>query len=1208
MYRIYTKILCMPRGYIPKFLLITKLTAFVLLTSVLQLSAAVIGQHLTFTAQNVTLGKVFKEIKLQTGYGVLLSGNSLSSATRVDADFKNAPIEDVMERILSGKAYTYSIEDNTILIKANEVILVKGTVYTEDKAGKKTPFPGVSVREKNGTASASTDGEGQFSIRVNEGAVLVFSAVGNKTQQVTVTKAKLVLNITMESSETNLKDVVITGFNNVNKKTFSGASTKLKASEIKQDGVVDISRMLEGRVAGVSVQNVSGTFGSAPKIRVRGATSITGDNKPLWVVDGVILEDVVNVTNDQLSSGDPSTLFGSSVAGLSSEDIESFEILKDAAATSYYGAKAMNGVIVVTTKKGRIGKPLISYSGNFSVSMKPSYSNYNIMNSNEQLSVYNELNQLGWFSLQSIYTTPDGGPWDKMYSYLDKYPFQLPNTPEAYRDFLTPYGKVNTNWFDALFKNSLMQEHSLSVSTGTEKAQFYVSTSFVNDGGWYVGSGVNRYTANAKATFNPTDRLSFGLTAVGSIRKQEAPGTYGRSTDVKNGSYTRDFDINPFSYALNTSRTTPLYEPNGERAYFKRNFAPFNILTELEENRLKINVNDFKIQGDLGLYLTSNKELKYTFLGAIRSVRTQTEHEVTGNSNVANAYRVDEPGITRGANKFLYIDPEDPTALPRVVLPYGGFYNPSDNSLINYTFRNNLEWNTSFNKVHTLNVFASQEYNYTDRQFREMIGYGYQYDKGGVPYVDPMAIRQGVENGLAYYKMNKLFERAIGLLARATYAYKEKYAVTGTLRYDGSNKLGNSPIARWLPTWNVSGAWNIDQEPFMKDNKTISYMKLRGTYGLTASLGNADNAVAVYNTSISKRPVASEQETVVGLTTLANTDLTWEKQYETNIGLDMNFFNNRITMVWDGYVRKGKDLIAPITTSGIGGQGVKLANYADMKSKGMEMSIGATVIKRPDWDYNTRLTFAYNNSEVTNLKTEASIFNLVRPEGGAVIGKPYRGLYSIVMTGLDPLFGFPTFLNHEGTSNSTNVYMASTNTQYLKYEGPVDPPFTGGFFNSVRYKDFTLSALLSYQAGNKVRLDPTFSDTYKQMQNTPRDLVDRWAIPGDEKMTNVPALIGTIQLGSLNGDKPYNSYNYSDMRVVDGSFVRLKTVTLSYRLKDRWIKGLGMNTGAISFTGNNLWLLYSDKKLHGQDPEFFNSGGVASPLVKQITMALKLGF
>src|SRR5204863_1060334 len=233
-----------------------------------------------------------------------------------------------------------------------------------------------------------------------------------------------------------------TGFQQIQRKKFTGAAVTLKADDVKVDGVVDVSRMLEGRAAGVSVQNVSSTFGSAPKVRIRGATSINGDNKPLWVIDGVVLEDIVNISNDQLSSGDPTTLLGSAVAGINANDIETFDILKDAAATALYGARAMNGVVVITTKKGRSGKPVISYTGNFSTQLKPVYSDYNIMNSAQQMSVLGELERKGILT-PSVLDNPDYGVYGKMYDLItvpDAYGnFALQNSTEAKAAFLKKY-------------------------------------------------------------------------------------------------------------------------------------------------------------------------------------------------------------------------------------------------------------------------------------------------------------------------------------------------------------------------------------------------------------------------------------------------------------------------------------------------------------------------------------------------------------------------------------------------------------------------------------------------------------------------------------------------------------------------------------------------------------------------------------------------
>src|SRR5690606_1580625 len=341
------------------------------------------------------------------------------------------------------------------------------------------------------------------------------------------------------------------------------------------------------------VQNVSGTFGAAPKIRVRGATSLSGENKPLWVVDGIILEDLVNISNEALSTGDANTLIGSSVAGLNPDDIESFTILKDAAATAMYGARAMNGVIVVTTKKGRNtdGAAQVNYSGNLTTYLKPTYDQFDIMNSAEQMSILIEMDNKGFFNHSAVSRARTGGIFYKMYNEMYKYDessgeFGLENTREAKLQFLERYAKANTDWFDVLFKNSLLQDHSVSVSTGSAKSQTYLSTSFIHDSGQTLGDNVRRYTANLRNNMRFSDKFTAEILVNGSIRDQRAPGTLTRESDPVYGKYSRDSDINPYSYALNTSRVITPYDEQGNLEYLTRNYAPFNILNELNTNYL----------------------------------------------------------------------------------------------------------------------------------------------------------------------------------------------------------------------------------------------------------------------------------------------------------------------------------------------------------------------------------------------------------------------------------------------------------------------------------------------------------------------------------------------------------------------------------------------------------------------------------------------
>ena len=460
------------------------------------------------------------------------------------------------------------------------------------------------------------------------------SYIGLKTQEVPIKAGTI--RILMKPDAEVLEEVVVTGMQKMDKRLFTGATQQLTADNVKLDGLPDISRGLEGRAAGVSVQNVSGTFGTAPKIRVRGATSIYGSSKPLWVVDGVIMEDAIDVGPDDLSSGDAETLISSAIAGLNSDDIESFQILKDGSATSIYGARAMAGVIVVTTKKGKAGVSKINYTGEFTTRMVPSYKEFNIMNSQEQMGIYKELEQKGWLNSADLFRAKNSGVYGRMYKLIDQFnetngQFGLMNTLEARNAYLTEAEMRNTDWFDVLFSNNISQNHSVSITSGSDKSSFYASLSAMLDPGWYKQSEVKRYTANLNTTYNILKNLSINLISSASYRKQNAPGTMNSSLDVAAGQVTRDFDINPYSYALNTSRTL---DPNTD---YVANYAPFNILRELDNNFIELNVVDVKFQGELKWKVLQGLEV--SALGAVRYQSSSQEHNIMDDSNQAIAYR-----------------------------------------------------------------------------------------------------------------------------------------------------------------------------------------------------------------------------------------------------------------------------------------------------------------------------------------------------------------------------------------------------------------------------------------------------------------------------------------------------------------------------------------------------------------------------------------
>ena len=355
-----------------------------------------------------------------------------------------------------------------------QAVQVTGVVVSSEDD---LPVVGASILVKGTSNGTITDIDGKFTLKVNKGAKLVISYIGMKSQTVT---ARNNMKIVLESDTEVLDEVVVTGMQRMDKRLFSGAATQISGEDVKMDGLADISRGLEGKAAGVSVQNVSGTFGTAPKIRVRGATSIYGSSKPLWVVDGVIMEDAVEVSADQLSSGDAETLISSAIAGLNADDIESFQILKDGSATSIYGARAMAGVIVVTTKKGKAGSSRVNYTGEFTTRLVPSYNDFNIMNSQEQMGIYKQMEQKGWLNFSETIRAAESGVYGKMYQLMNTFnpstglPM-LQNTESARNSYLQAAEFRNTDWFDVLFSPSLSQNHSVSISSGTDKSSFYAS-------------------------------------------------------------------------------------------------------------------------------------------------------------------------------------------------------------------------------------------------------------------------------------------------------------------------------------------------------------------------------------------------------------------------------------------------------------------------------------------------------------------------------------------------------------------------------------------------------------------------------------------------------------------------------------------------------------------------------------------------------------
>ena len=1088
------------------------------------------------------------------------------------------------------------------------------------QASDNDPVIGATIKVQGTSIATATDIDGRFTINApSSKSIIEVTYVGMKPYEFKATTKDQ--KIFLEATATELEEVVVTGMQRMDKRLFTGAAAKVDADKSKLSGLADVSRSLEGRVSGVQVSNVSGTFGAAPKIRVRGATSIYGSSKPLWVIDGVIYEDNVDVSADELSSGDAKTLISSAVAGLNSDDIESFTVLKDGSATSIYGARAMAGVIVVTTKKGSKGRVSVNYTGEFTSRLKPSYSEYNIMNSQEMMGVYKEMEAKGWLAIENLVNAENTGIYGKMYQLLREYDattgtYGLENTEAARNAYLQAAEFRNTDWFDLLFSTAIQQNHAVSVSTGSERSQSYFSMSIMDDPGWYDRSEVRRYTFNGNTSYDILSNLTVKLAAQGSYRKQQAPGSLDQSTDVVTGEVKRDFDINPFSYALNTSRCLDPDET------YTRFYTDFNIFDELENNYNEYEVSELMFRAELE-YKLWNK-LTLSGLVSTRISHTKLVHNVMDDSNQANAYRAgvdetDDNSTVRDSNPLLYTDPDDDTALPESVLPVGGIMYQTDYNMRSSNYRFSADYRDVYNDKHLLNAMVGGEVSKVKKTTTKWTGWGYEYENGGITYTPYLWLKQMNEENTEYFGESFTRTNMVAFYGQAAYSFDQRYTFNGTLRYEGTNRLGKTTQSRWLPTWNISGSYNIYNEKFMDFSRDwLSQLNLRVSYSLTADTGPSfvTNAEAIYLTENVWRPTTSAAESQIYISDLANSELIYEKKHEFNLGIDFGFLSNRLALTTDVYWRNNYDLIGRIYTQGAGGQIAKYANVADMKSSGIELGFSTVNIVRNNFRWTSDFVFTKTTNEITNLETSSRAVDLVSGSGYAIEGYPVRAIFSYQFAGLNSE-GLPMVYNEDGVATVGDVNFQETEDleSFLVYEGPSDPTWYGSLNNTFEFNNkwgkLNVDVYITYSGGNVIRLDPVFSYAYSDLSSLPKEFKNRWMVPGDENYTNIPVIASKNQVdryGTTTLKTAYNAYNYSTARIADGDFVRLKEVAVTYSMPKSTLNKTVLSSASLKLAVTNICLLYADKKLNGQDPEFYNSGGVASPIAKQITMTLRLGF
>lgn len=1074
----------------------------------------------------------------------------------------------------------------------NDVSLceIKGTVLD----GNKLPLPGARIEIVGTQIRTVSDLKGQYKFMLNGGHsyVMRVNYVGMQQYEIRLDidpkdTTKRLSDIIMTYKDSKLLEVVVTGYQVLSRRKSASAITSVRADRILQPDVMNIDQMLEGKVPGMTVMVESGEPGATPTIRIRGNSTINGNKAPVWVVDGVILSDPVPFSASDLNSPDAPYLIGNSISGISPQDISTIDVLKDASATAIYGVKAANGVIVITTKKGIAGKPKVSYDGGYTINSRPSYRMFNQMNSQERIQLSKELYE----DRLQYPAVPPKLSYEGALSEL----FARKITQEQFEALVRRYEIMNTDWFRELFRSAFLQNHNLSVSGGSDRVKYYTSVSYNNSPGIALHSSSQRYTGLAKLAIDLTKTLSAEVKLNVSSQNREG--------------YSQMAGLNPFRYAFKTSRAIPLREDDGQLHFYRRASIPvsFNILNELRQTN-KVSKTDAM---DAMLNLNWKILPSLTYIGTFSYGKSNHKDfdRTTDHSHYVSKIR--------GYDYDLYT--KDDEQYKNSPIPFGGIYSTTQMTSRYYTLRNTLDYKRRVNMLYDLNLFVGMEVRSETYEGLETYNYGWDpnYGQTFAP-VHTNRYQSAVASGVFLPRITERMTQVASFFGSASYTYLNRYILNANIRSDGSNKFGTNPKYRWLPTWSVAGKWFISQESFAKKISWIDHLSIRGSYGtqgnihpeatphLIVKMGNVDAISGIRTGKIDRLP---------------NPDLRWEKTQSYNLGMDMTLFDSRMGVTLDVYRKNTTDLVTYLNVSPVTGRTQIRMNAGRLYNKGFEGSVRVEPIRSKNWSWDVSFNFSNNINEikyaVEAVLNERETAKEMLTGNVAVKGYPLGTIFSFKYKGLTKDMGLPQFESKDGRY----VLDGNVEAMALAPSGSIYPSLAGGIDTRLTFrKNLTLSIGLNYQLGAVKRLPMLYSNAalraFNPEENAPRDFISRWREPGDENQTNIPSLIHMqhfnipSELKALGGNDVDLSitrnffYDRSDIRVAKSDYLRLRQVTLSYRIPEALLKAYHITSATVRIQANNLWT-WAAKEWNGMDP---GTAYANMPIMPGYSLGLNLNF
>ncbi|WP_065219877.1 MULTISPECIES: SusC/RagA family TonB-linked outer membrane protein [Butyricimonas] len=1150
-------------------------------------ASAQTDKKISISVKDVLVREALATLQKSAEINFVYNEELISKTQKVTLEYKEVALTEVLDGLCKQLKLRYEIQKNLILLlplnkegqEEQTKFEIVGTVTDEANL----PLPGVTVLVKSGgvTLGSVTSTDGKYKITV-PGSLkkfsLSFSFVGMETVSVPYS-GKNTIDVVMKEDLKEMEEVVVTGYQVIKEKMNTGAVSAVDMSSLVLDGTRTLEAELQGKVPGMMVINRSGLTGTRQRVRVRGTSTLLGNAEPVWVVDGIIQEDPLPFSTNDFNNLDPSNtdmindFVGGAISWLNPKDIESITVLKDAMSTAIYGTKAANGVIVITTKKGKVGRMSVGYSGGVSYSPRMTYKKMELMNSQQRVDVSREAYETN---------IPLSGNQDIGYTGLAKAYRNRQISLEEFTAQAKQLEMNNTDWFKVFFRNAFSHNHSVNISGGNEQATYYASFGMSDNNNTAKGNGQVQYTGNLSISARLWEKITLSTSFSGSVAETKAfVGT-----------------VNPYSYATTTNRAIARYTPEGEPFYYthKDNGYLFNL-----ENELKNSGNEnttSSLNGTLSLRWQILEALSFTTTGAYSSSNVNGETWYSEQTNyIANL---------RGYNFEEYYAGDDKYATSN--LPHGGEWSFSNNHAISWTWRNQLDFVKVFNGVHSFTAALGHEMRSSRGKGTSQTVYGYMPDRGKV-IVNLPPFREGkADLGVnPYYRstphISDTKSNVLSWYLTLGYMFNDRYAFNMSVRGDGSNRFGQDKSARFQPVWALGFRWNMEMEPWMQNQNIVRGLNFQFSYGYQGNV--VENVSPYLIASIGVDPWTYDYSLTVE--DLPAPELKWEKTQNINYAISGSLFDNKISFSFNGYYKKTTDMVVDWLVPYENGVLTRPINGGKMSNSGYDVSFGFTPVKGKDFIVSMGLNMGkvFNKVESTIEPTgswqEASSGNLPKE------GYPVSSFWAFRFTGLNPEHGGPMF----DLTGSESAEAKSDATLYMEHAGKMEPDLTCGLSFSIRYKTLSLSSGLYLSVGNQTYLAPLGKMTQSipsEYENMSNEWVKRWRKPGDEKITNVPALPNMITnartidlLGTATN--PYDMYAKSTVRVVDAWYLRCNNISLSYTLPERLLPGTLQNIGFSFSIGNPFQIRSKDFK--GRDPEVALG---SQPLSRNMSLGVSVSF